>query len=93
LVHVEAIEEALNDNNGFAFGRGTMEIEKHQRFAESSGEAVPRLRLVDGSAGIGDQEAILIVNRYYNTALHGSLAAVVPDSKIPGDIGVNAPLG
>jgi hypothetical protein len=74
LVHVHAIEEALDDNNRFAVGRSPVQIEEHKRLPESWRKPILRVRLVDRSAGIGDQNAILIVNWYDDAPGHGALS-------------------
>jgi hypothetical protein len=51
-----------------------VEIEEHERFPESWRESTLYVRLVDRSAGVGDLEHILIVNRYDDAAGNAAIS-------------------
>jgi hypothetical protein len=75
-MRLDAVEETFDDNNRVSVGRRLVEIEEHERFAESWWESILRVRVVDGSAGVGDQKSVLLVNRYDDTVGHETLSGV-----------------
>src|SRR5581483_3696277 len=93
LMDSNAIEEALDDNNGFPMGRGPVEIEEHKRLPESWRKAIFRIRPVDRSAGVGHKKPILIVNRYDDAAGHEAFSAIISNAEMTGCFRVNTAPG
>ena len=67
---LDAVEETFDDNNRRSVGHRPVEIEEYKRLPESWREPVFRMRLVDRSAGVGDQESVFVVNRYNDATCH-----------------------
>jgi hypothetical protein len=60
---VEAIEKAFHNHHGLAVKHGPVQIEERQRFAEPGWKTISRLGWAKRPPSVGDQAALLIVNR------------------------------
>jgi len=58
----EAIEEPFDHDNGLAVVNRTVQIEKHERLAESGRELVPRFVLAKAPSGVSHQNTLSVVN-------------------------------
>src|SRR2546425_4001701 len=82
LPELEDREESLDDNEAFArVLHGAVQIEEHQALPEVWRElvlALPRWRLPEASAGIGDELAGAIVDRDHDAVMHDAFAGMIP---------------
>jgi hypothetical protein len=67
-----------------------MEIEKDNGFSESCRESILGFHPVNGSSGIRNEEAMLVVDGNHNPPLHEALPTVMADSEVPSSIWVDA---
>ena len=51
------------------------------------------LHLINGSASVGNEKAVFMMDWDDNAARHGTRPAVIPNSKVTDGFGVNTPLG
>ena len=84
LMSFESVEEAFyEDERVVARLDGSVKIEQHMRFAETCGEAVFGLRLVDGATRVGDEFAVFVVDGNYNPPPKEPVAIVIANTEIP----------
>ena len=85
-MHIHSVKEALHNDHGVTATHRAMEIEKDNGFSESRREPILGFRPVNGSTGIRNKEAMLVVDGNHSPPLHEALPTVMADSEVPGSI-------
>ena len=85
-MYIHSVKEAFHNDHGVTATHRAMEIEKDNGFSESRRESVFRFRPVDGSSGVCNEEAMLVVDGNHSPPLHEALPTVMADSEVPGSI-------
>jgi hypothetical protein len=73
-MHFETVKEAFHNNNTFAVMKSAVKIKEDQRLAKAGRKPILWFGLVQGSAGVSDQNSIFIVNGDHDPTLHAALA-------------------
>ena len=93
LMHLEAVKEAFHNDDGPAVLNGPVKVKEHERLSEECRELVLRRRVNECSAGVGDQDAVLIMNRDHNPALHRSFTGKEANREVSRCFWANATFG
>lgn len=81
-MHVNSVKEALDNDDGIATANCAMKIEKDHGLSESRWESVLWFHTVNGSSGIGNKNAVVVVDGNDNPPLHQAFPTVKADSEI-----------
>jgi len=92
-MHVKAVEEALDHDDGVAAVNGAMEIEKDERLMKAGGKPVFGFGVSKAPASIRNKNTVLVVDRDDDPPLHAASSGKESDPKVHGGLRADATLG
>jgi len=92
-MYPETVKEPFDHDNSLPMATRAVQIEEYERLAKASRKLVPRFAWAWVSSGVGDQNAVLVVNGDNNPTFHTAFPGVEADAEMIGGFQVDAALG
>jgi hypothetical protein len=93
LVHVETIEETLDDDHSLAAADCAVEIEQDERFSKTRWEPIFGFGLAQGPSSVSYQQTLFVVDRNHDSARHAAPPREESDPEMPGGLGADSAFG
>src|SRR6516225_1692067 len=91
-MHVQAIKEPFDHDNGFPVANGAVEIKQHQRLAEANRKLVPRFGWSDAPSSVSYQDSVLVVDRENDPTFHRAIPRIEAYAEVGGCVPVHPAL-
>ena len=92
-MYVQAIKESFDRDNGFPVANGTVEIEHHERLAETNRKLVPRFGWSDAPSSVRHQGSGVVVDGEDDPTFHRAIPRVEAYAEVGGCVPVHPALG